>query len=122
MLRAPFSSNTHANFPPVGEAVRSEGKGAEIACSIVKGAAGAAARISNAAAPNFQLQCITLSLVHWRVSMRTNLFLLSLLWCALVPAKAAPPQTDRTAAIKADLAGQIDHMKDQAQIMVDTIF
>jgi aminobenzoyl-glutamate utilization protein B len=42
--------------------------------------------------------------------------------CTLTAAIAAPPQVDRTAALKADLAGQIDHMKDQAQVMVDTIF
>src|SRR4051812_15600692 len=48
--------------------------------------------------------------------MRMKLFL-PLILCTLAPA-----QVDRTAAIKADLAGQIDQMKDQAQIMVDTVF
>jgi aminobenzoyl-glutamate utilization protein B len=53
--------------------------------------------------------------------MRTKRFL-PLVLCTLAAAVAAPPQVDRTAALKADLAGQIDHMKDQAQVMVDTIF
>src|SRR5437868_14177479 len=55
-----------------------------------------------------------------RIPMRTKPFPIVL--CTLAAAMAAPPQADRMAGIKADLAGQIDHMKDQAQIMVDTIF
>ena len=47
---------------------------------------------------------------------------LPIVLCTLAAAMAAPPQVDRTTALKADLAGQIDHMKDQAQVMVDTIF
>ena len=53
--------------------------------------------------------------------MRTNRFI-PILLCTLAAAMAAPPQADRTAAMKADVAGQIDQMKDQAQVMVDTIF
>ncbi len=37
-------------------------------------------------------------------------------------ALAAPPQADKLAAVKSDTVGQIDQMKDQAQVMVDTIF
>jgi len=37
-------------------------------------------------------------------------------------AAAAPPQADKLAAAKADTLGQIEQMKPQAQIMVDTIF
>jgi aminobenzoyl-glutamate utilization protein B len=47
---------------------------------------------------------------------------LSLALCALASAWAAPPQADRLAGMKADVAGHIDRMKDQAQIMVDTVF
>src|ERR1700674_3333331 len=39
--------------------------------------------------------------------------------CALAQPKVAP---DKEAAIKADLAGQIDAMKKQAQVMVDSVF
>src|ERR1700681_4662312 len=39
--------------------------------------------------------------------------------CALPQPKIAP---DKEAAIKADLAGQIDAMKKQAQVMVDSVF
>ncbi len=39
--------------------------------------------------------------------------------CALPQAK---PSAEREAAIKADLSGQIDGMKKQAQVMVDTVF
>src|SRR6202030_4322076 len=48
-------------------------------------------------------------------------FALSLLLaaCALAQPKVAP---DKEAAMKADLAGQIDAMKKQAQIMVDSVF
>jgi aminobenzoyl-glutamate utilization protein B len=46
----------------------------------------------------------------------------SILLCALARAWAAPPQADRLATMKADVTGSIDRMKDQAQIMVDTIF
>src|SRR5215472_11784710 len=35
---------------------------------------------------------------------------------------AAPPPADHTAAIKADLTGQIEQMRTQAQIINDTIF
>jgi aminobenzoyl-glutamate utilization protein B len=37
-------------------------------------------------------------------------------------AAAAPPQADKLAGVKADTLGQIEQMKTQAQIMVDTIF
>jgi len=37
-------------------------------------------------------------------------------------AAAAPPQADKLAALKADTLGQIERMKDQAQVMNDTIF
>src|SRR5436190_1020837 len=56
-----------------------------------------------------------------RVPMRTKRFLPSVL-CTVAAAMAAAPQADRIAVTKADMAGQIDHMRDQAQIMVDTIF
>src|SRR3982750_825930 len=39
--------------------------------------------------------------------------------CGLAQTKATP---EKEAAIKADLAGQIDAMKKQAQVMVDTVF
>src|SRR6267154_3303788 len=39
--------------------------------------------------------------------------------CALAQPKVAP---DKEAAMKADLAGQIDAMKKQAQVMVDSVF
>src|SRR5271154_1545259 len=39
--------------------------------------------------------------------------------CALAQPKVAP---DKEASIKADLAGQIDGMKKQAQVMVDSVF
>src|SRR5437762_4073966 len=39
--------------------------------------------------------------------------------CALAQPKIAP---DKKAAIKADLAGEIDSMKKQAQVMVDSVF
>jgi aminobenzoyl-glutamate utilization protein B len=39
--------------------------------------------------------------------------------CALGQSKVAP---DKEAAIKADLSGQIDSMKKQAQVMVDSVF
>src|SRR5580700_186826 len=39
--------------------------------------------------------------------------------CALAQPKVAP---DKEAAMKADLAGQIDSMKKQAQVMVDSVF
>src|ERR1700730_7520286 len=39
--------------------------------------------------------------------------------CALAQPKVAP---DKEAAMKADLAGQIDGMKKQAQVMVDSVF
>src|SRR5215471_1067385 len=39
--------------------------------------------------------------------------------CALAQPKVAP---EKEAAMKADLAGQIDAMKKQAQVMVDTVF
>src|SRR5689334_21032933 len=98
-LRAPRSLNTHASFPPTGEAVSSEGKGAEIACSIVKEAADAAATGRSAATASFD-QHIRLSLVHWWVSM-TKTSTLCIALCALAPAWAAP-QADRLAAMKAD--------------------
>src|SRR5947209_16008897 len=39
--------------------------------------------------------------------------------CALAQTKATP---EKEAAMKADLAGQIDAMKKQAQVMVDSVF
>src|SRR3990170_1495673 len=44
----PRSSCTHANFPPLGAAVRSEGKGADMTCSRVKDCAraGTAAQVT----------------------------------------------------------------------------
>ncbi len=50
-----------------------------------------------------------------------NLILTSFLAasCALAQPKAAP---DKEAAMKADLTGQIDGMKKQAQVMVDSVF
>src|SRR6266511_2428173 len=39
--------------------------------------------------------------------------------CALAQPKIAP---EKEAAIKADLTGQIDAMKKQAQVMVDSVF
>jgi aminobenzoyl-glutamate utilization protein B len=47
--------------------------------------------------------------------------ILFLLWLAAAAA-AAPAQADKIVGIRADVLGQIDHMKDQAQIMNDTIF
>src|SRR2546429_7284983 len=47
------------------------------------------------------------------------LYLLLAAACALAQPKVAP---DKEAAMKADLAGQIDAMKKQAQIMVDSVF
>src|SRR6185503_19566398 len=41
--------------------------------------------------------------------------------CA-VAALAQPPSPEKLAAMKADLAGQIDGMKKQAQVMVDSVF
>src|ERR1700720_2887591 len=51
--------------------------------------------------------------------MRTLALSLLIAACALAQPKVAP---DKEAAIKADLAGQIDHMKKQAQVMVDSVF
>src|SRR5258708_11106620 len=45
--------------------------------------------------------------------------LLSVVGCAFCQQKIAP---DREAALKADLSGQIDGMKKQAQVMVDSVF
>src|ERR1700687_2440306 len=39
--------------------------------------------------------------------------------CVLAQPKVAP---DKEAAMKADLAGEVDHMKKQAQVMVDSVF
>src|SRR3982751_6600684 len=39
--------------------------------------------------------------------------------CALAQPRATP---DKEAAMKADLAGQLDAMKKQAQVMVDSVF
>src|SRR5947209_4133048 len=47
------------------------------------------------------------------------LYLLLAAACALAQPKVAP---DKEAAMKADLAGQIDAMKKQAQVMVDSVF
>jgi aminobenzoyl-glutamate utilization protein B len=46
-------------------------------------------------------------------------FLLTLLTGAVL---SAAPQADKTAAMKADVLGQIDQMKTQTQIMVDSVF
>src|SRR6185436_2526548 len=51
--------------------------------------------------------------------MRTALALLFAASCALAQPKASP---EKEAAMKADLAGQIDAMKKQAQVMVDSVF
>src|SRR5882762_3186217 len=49
---------------------------------------------------------------------KLSLFLL-LAACALAQPKVAP---DKEAAMKADLTGQIEAMKKQAQVMVDSVF
>jgi aminobenzoyl-glutamate utilization protein B len=49
----------------------------------------------------------------------TSLILLLSAACALAQPKVAP---EKEAAIKADLTGQIDGMKKQAQVMVDSVF
>ena len=51
--------------------------------------------------------------------MRKLAAFLLLALCALAQPKAAP---EKEAAMKADLAGQIDAMKKQAQVMVDSVF
>src|SRR5918911_1545808 len=51
--------------------------------------------------------------------MRKCVFLLGLSVCAIAQPKIS---TEKEAAMKADLAGQIDAMKKQAQVMVDSVF
>src|SRR5579862_9188383 len=51
--------------------------------------------------------------------MRKLALYLSLTACALAQTKVSP---EREASLKADLAGQIDGMKKQAQVMVDSVF
>src|ERR1700720_118019 len=51
--------------------------------------------------------------------MRTLALSLLIAACALAQPKVAP---DKEAAMKADLTGQIDAMKKQAQVMVDSVF
>src|SRR5262245_48993345 len=53
--------------------------------------------------------------------MRTTSTLTFLL-CTLASAGPAFAQADRLAAMKADVTGNIERMKDRAQIMVDSIF
>ena len=50
---------------------------------------------------------------------KLSIFLPLIAVCALAQPK---PNTDKEAAMKADLAGQIDAMKKQAQVMVDSVF
>src|SRR5579871_4625182 len=47
---------------------------------------------------------------------------LILFFLSIAAACAAPPATDRLKGMKADVVGQIEQMKDHAQIMNDTIF
>src|SRR5579862_8920944 len=51
--------------------------------------------------------------------LRTTLALVLLATAALAQNKVAP---DKEAAMKADLAGQLDGMKKQAQVMIDSVF
>ena len=51
--------------------------------------------------------------------MKTFVVLLSSGCLLLAQTKATP---EKEAAMKADLAGEIDHMKKQAQVMVDSVF
>src|SRR2546423_7562295 len=53
------------------------------------------------------------------MAMRILLVLLAGPLCALAQTQ---PAADKEAAMKADLGGQIDAMKKQAQVMVDTVF
>ena len=50
--------------------------------------------------------------------------LLSIVSCTLAPVSFAQTKVsaEREASIKADLTGQIDSMKKQAQVMVDSVF
>jgi aminobenzoyl-glutamate utilization protein B len=48
--------------------------------------------------------------------------LLALLFCAAAAPAQTAPSAEKLAAMKADLAGQIDGMKKQAQVMADTVF
>src|SRR5579871_2868056 len=55
--------------------------------------------------------------------MRRIVFALAAAACALVQLAAQPKLTpEKESAIKADLIGQIDGMKKQAQVMVDSVF
>src|SRR6202171_1305420 len=51
--------------------------------------------------------------------MRKYAILLSIASCAFAQSKISP---EKEASIKADLSGQIDAMKKQAQVMVDSVF
>src|SRR3979411_725568 len=51
--------------------------------------------------------------------MRKTVLALLATCCAFAQPKIAP---DKEAAMKADLTGQIDAMKNQAQVMVDSVF
>jgi aminobenzoyl-glutamate utilization protein B len=51
--------------------------------------------------------------------MRTQLLLILCASCGFAQSSVT---TEKVSAIKADIAGQIDSMKKQAQVMVDTIF
>src|ERR1700759_2929497 len=61
---------------------------------------------------------ICLNRVDWH--MRKSLLLLGV--CALAAFAQPKISPEKEAAIKADLAGQIDAMKKQAQVMVDSVF
>src|SRR5215475_8878038 len=55
--------------------------------------------------------------------MRRIVITLAAAACALAPLAAQPKLTpEKESAIKADLIGQIDGMKKQAQVMVDSVF
>jgi len=53
------------------------------------------------------------------VSLKLLLCLVFLAGCAFCKQKVTP---EREASLKADLAGEIDGMKKQAQVMVDSVF
>ena len=59
-----------------------------------------------------------------RFKVARNLRKLSLSFCLLAVCVMAQPKftPEREAAMKADLTGQIDAMKKQAQVMVDSVF
>ena len=49
-------------------------------------------------------------------------YTLAILLCATILSAQPPIAPAREAALKSDLAGQIDAMKKQAQVMVDSVF